>query len=129
MIICHDRPSQIAEPSRSDIALTRRLRAAPDLVDVLQSLTASIVLPILMNVLPRLFPSATREADRQIHYKMEEALEDSTDGTQGRDATEDARVFLWKAVLIVSLVLTVLVNLSGNLVWHTVAVSAVSGQV
>jgi len=65
------------------------------------SLVASIILTILINVLPMLFPKSSERVERKVHEKME--------GNQPR-----VRVFFpWKAMLIASLVLTVVVNLVG----------------
>lgn len=73
------------------------------------SLIASVVLTVLINLLPRLFPDATRKAEQQVHDKLEEAFAEREDGTRPR-----VRVFFpWKTMLVVSVVLTVLVNLVG----------------
>jgi len=77
---------------------------------LVQSLIASVVLTILINVIPRFFPNATRKVEREVHDKLEEAFQEREDGTRPK-----MRVFFpWKAMLIVSLVLTVLVNLAGR---------------
>jgi hypothetical protein len=73
---------------------------------IVQSLIASIILTILVNVIPRLFPGATKKAERTLHEKMEEAFAEREDGTRPR-----MKVFFpWKTMLVISVILTVLVN-------------------
>lgn len=80
---------------------------------IVQSLIASVVLTVLLNLLPRLFPKSTRKVERGLHEKIEQAFaEDDSRVEQGKKPR--VRVFFpWKAMLIVSVVLTVLVNLAG----------------
>jgi len=79
---------------------------------LVHSLVASVVLTILANLIPRLFPKATQKAERQVHEKMKEAFEEREDGTRPK-----VRVFFpWKTMIVVSIVLTVLLNLIGLLV-------------
>ena len=74
---------------------------------LVQSLIASALLTIALNVLPRLFPKQTQRAEQRIHDKVEQSFHD-------RDEGRRVRVFFpWKAMLIGSIVLTVLVNLAG----------------
>jgi len=78
---------------------------------LIQSLIASIVLTVLINVLPRFFPETTRKVEREVHEKIERAFEEQENGQRPR-----VRVFFpWKTMLIISLVLTVLVNVIGRL--------------
>ena len=73
------------------------------------SIIGSIVLTIAMNVLPLLFPNAAAKVQRKIEDNARRAIEQHEDDTQPR-----VKVFFpWKAMLIGSLVLTVLVNLIG----------------
>lgn len=77
---------------------------------IIQSLIASVVLTVLINVVPRLFPDATRKIERQIHEKIEQGIADQEDGKRPK-----VKVFFpWKTMLVVSLVLTVLVNVLGR---------------
>lgn len=70
---------------------------------------ASIVLTIVLNILPMLFPKASEKVERKIHEKMSESISRQDEGRQPR-----VRVFFpWKAMLVVSIVLTVIVNLVG----------------
>lgn len=75
------------------------------------SIIASIVLTILLNVLPLLFPDAAAKIQRKIEENARRALEQHEDSNQPR-----VKVFFpWKAMLLVSVVLTVLVNFVGFL--------------
>ncbi len=80
---------------------------------LIQSLIASVVLTVLINVLPRLMQNASRKLERNMHEKIEKAFaEDDLRKVSG----EKPRVkvfFPWKAMLLISIVLTVLVNLAG----------------
>jgi len=80
---------------------------------LVQSIVASVVLTVLINVLPRLFPIQSRKVERQIHEKIEEAFQED-DHRREQGNKPRVRVFFpWKAMLVISLVLTVLVNLVG----------------
>ncbi len=83
---------------------------------LLTSAIASIVLTVLLNVLPRLFPGATRRAEEKMHDFV---LEAERAQEQRRDPNETGprvKVYApWKAMLIGSIVLTVLVNVVGLL--------------
>ena len=73
------------------------------------SIIGSIVLTIIMNVLPLIFPNAAAKMQRKIEENARRAIEQHEDNNQPR-----VKVFFpWKAMLIGSLVLTVLVNLIG----------------
>lgn len=80
-----------------------------------QSLIASAVLTILLNVLPRLFPSATRKAEQKVQDTITEHLrEDDLRQQQGESSGPRVKVFFpWKAMLLISVVLTVVVNGAG----------------
>ncbi len=76
---------------------------------LITSLIASVVLTALINILPMLFPKTAQKAQRKIKEKVEESFNEQEHGTGPR-----VKVFFpWKTMLIVSLVLTVLVNLIG----------------
>lgn len=77
---------------------------------LIQSLIASVVLTVLINVIPRLFPNATRKVERQIHEKIEQGIADQEDGGRPK-----VKVFFpWKTMLVISVILTVLVNVLGR---------------
>jgi len=80
---------------------------------LVQSLIASIVLTVLINLLPRLFPKQTRNAERKLHEKIEEAFKEDDERREQGNKPRVKVFFPWKAMLIVSIVLTVLVNLAG----------------
>lgn len=76
---------------------------------LITSLIASVVLTVLINVLPMLFPKSSEKVERKVHEKLNESIARKQEGNQPL-----VRVFVpWKAMLIVSLVLTVMVNLVG----------------
>ena len=73
------------------------------------SIVGSIVLTIVLNVLPLLFPNAANKLQRKIEENARRTIEQHEDNNQPR-----VKVFFpWKAMLIGSIVLTVLVNLIG----------------
>lgn len=66
------------------------------------SLIASVVLTVVLNVLPRLFPGLGRRAERALRTRLD-AIE--------RGDEPRVRVFFpWKAMLLASLVLTIVIN-------------------
>ena len=74
---------------------------------LLTSLIASVVLTLALNLLPALFPNAAAKAERKIVEAMQDSHQKRVDPN-----TPKVRVFFpWKAMLIISLVLTVGVNL------------------
>lgn len=76
---------------------------------ILVSLIGSLVLTLALNLLPALFPNAAAKAERKIVEKMQETHQDRVDPN-----TPKVRIFFpWKAMLIGSLLLTVLVNIVG----------------
>lgn len=76
---------------------------------LLTSIIASIVLTLGVNLLPVLFPNAAAKAERKIAEKMLETHNDRLDPN-----TPKVRVFFpWKAMLIISLILTIAVNIIG----------------
>ncbi len=71
------------------------------------SIIGSIVLTIAVNILPLIFPNAADKLQRKIEENARRAIEQHEDDNQPR-----VKVFFpWKAMLIGSIVLTVLVNL------------------
>lgn len=73
---------------------------------LLTSLVLSVVLTVALNVLPRLFPSAARKAEERVLSSFEPE--------PGQTQEQGSRVkvfFPWKAMLAVSLGLTLLLNL------------------
>ncbi|MEE9327142.1 MAG: hypothetical protein V3U71_07575 [Cocleimonas sp.] len=76
---------------------------------LLVSIIGSIVLTILVNLIPILFPNAAAKIQKKIKENAKRAIEQHEDDKQPR-----VKVFFpWKAMLIGSIVLTVLVNLVG----------------
>ena len=76
---------------------------------ILYSIIGSIVLTELINVLPLLFPKASDKLQKKIEDNARRSIEQHEDDNQ-----PIVKVFFpWKAMLIGSLVLTVLVNLIG----------------
>lgn len=78
---------------------------------LLISLIGSIILTIAVNLLPALFPNAAAKAERKIIEKMQDTQSDRLDPN-----TPKVRVFFpWKAMLLISLILTIAVNFIGVL--------------
>jgi len=80
---------------------------------LVHSLIASVVLTVLINVLPRLMPNASRKIERNIHEKIEQAFSEDDERKANGDKPRIRVFFPWKAMLVISVVLTVLVNLIG----------------
>ncbi len=84
----------------------------------MQSIIASVVLTLLLNLLPRLFPKATDRAEQRLHEQVRRTFEEreAGDSNGGGSRVGGSRVkvfFPWKAMLAISVVLTVLVNVAG----------------
>jgi uncharacterized protein YjeT (DUF2065 family) len=76
------------------------------------SLIASIALTLVLNLLPMLFPNAAAKAERKIVEKMQKTHDNRVDPN-----TPKMRVFFpWKAMILISIGLTIAVNLVGLLV-------------
>lgn len=75
------------------------------------SIVGSVVLTVLLNLLPMLFPKTARRAQERMieEIKKQHDWEDDAD----RPGPSVKVFFPWKAMLIGSLVLTVLINLIG----------------
>lgn len=76
---------------------------------LITSILASIVLTVALNILPILFPNAAAKAQRKIEENARRAIEQHED-----DGRPRVKVFFpWKAMLVISLGLTIVVNLVG----------------
>ncbi len=76
---------------------------------LLASIIGSVVLTVLLNVLPLIFPNAAAKAQKKLEENARRAIEQHEDDQRPR-----VKVFFpWKTMLIISVVLTVLVNLVG----------------
>ncbi len=76
---------------------------------LLYSIVASIVLTVAINVLPQLFPGPAQRAEE----KLREALKNSIENQRQTPGPRVRVFFPWKSMLVVSLVLTLVVNLIG----------------
>ncbi len=83
---------------------------------LIQSLIASLVLTVLINVLPRFFPKQTRKVEKKLHDKIEEAFKEDDMRRESGNKPRIKVFFPWKAMLVISIVLTVLLNVIGMLV-------------
>jgi len=73
---------------------------------ILTSIIGSVILTVLLNVLPLIFPKSSAKMQKKIEENARRAIEQHEDNNQPR-----VKVFFpWKAMLLASLVLTVLVN-------------------
>lgn len=73
----------------------------------LYSIIASVVLTLALNIIPRLFPSASRRTMYRIQEKMEEQARQVEQGNRPR-----VQVFFpWKFMILASIILTVFLNL------------------
>ena len=76
---------------------------------IVYSIVASVILTAVVNILPFLFPNAAAKLQKKIEENAKRAIEQHEDANRPR-----VKVFFpWKAMLIGSVVLTVLVNLVG----------------
>lgn len=74
------------------------------------SVVGSLVLTAVLNIVPRMFPGATRKAEQRLH----DYLLDAEDAKDPATPARKVQVFFpWKAMLIASIVLTLLVNVGG----------------
>ena len=78
------------------------------------SLVLSVVATVALNVLPRLFPNQARKAEERVARSIEDGWSSGPDRTD-RPGPSVRVFFPWKAMLIGSVVLTVLVNVFGRL--------------
>jgi len=76
---------------------------------IIYSIVGSVVLTVVLNVLPLLFPNAATKLQKKIEDNGRSAIEQHENSNQPR-----VKVFFpWKAMLIGSIILTLLVNLIG----------------
>ncbi len=81
---------------------------------VIQSVVASVLLTVALNLLPRLFPKATDRAEQRVHDDIRRTMDERTTRAEAPKSKSRVRVFFpWKAMLAISIILTVLVNLVG----------------
>ncbi|AQQ67427.1 hypothetical protein Mag101_07090 [Microbulbifer agarilyticus] len=74
---------------------------------ILYSLVASVVLTLLVNLIPLVFPDAASKAQKKIEENARRAIEQHEDPERPR-----VKVFFpWKAMILASILLTILVNL------------------
>ena len=80
---------------------------------LIQSIVASVILTLAINLLPRLFPRAAEKGERRVREGIERSMAERAAG-DGATRRGGVRVFFpWKAMIIISIVLTVLVNAVG----------------
>ena len=73
---------------------------------LITSIVGSIVLTVLLNLLPLLFPSQAAGLQRKVEEHARRSIEQYEDENQ-----PNVKVFLpWKAMIVISIILTVLVN-------------------
>jgi len=78
---------------------------------LLISLIGSVVLTVALNFLPALFPNAAAKAERKFLESVQK-----THDNRANPNTPKVRVFFpWKAMLVISIVLTIAVNAVGFL--------------
>lgn len=75
------------------------------------SIVASIILTLALNLIPRLFPNATRRAGQKILEKIDE--DDHIRSDPGLQRPKVRVYFPWKAMLVGSVLLTVVLNVFG----------------
>ena len=73
------------------------------------SLIGSVVLTLLLNFLPLIFPNQAAG----LHRKMEQHARRSIEQHEDQDQPQVKIFFPWKAMIIASIILTVLVNVIG----------------
>jgi len=74
---------------------------------LITSIVGSVVLTLLLNFLPLLFPKQAASLQR----KVEEHARRSIDQHEDQNQPKVKIFFPWKAMIVVSIILTVLVNL------------------
>ncbi|MEB8432817.1 hypothetical protein OO007_11305 [Cocleimonas sp. KMM 6892] len=79
---------------------------------ILYSIIGSVVLTVLLNALPLLFPKASDKLRQKIEEYSQRNAEQKYDPDQPDENKPKINVFFpWKAMLLGSLILTVLINL------------------
>ncbi len=76
---------------------------------LLYSIVGSVVLTVFLNVLPLIFPKSADKAKRRIQDSVTKSVEAAERGERGRIQL----FFPWKAMVIGSIVLTILANAVG----------------
>ncbi len=74
------------------------------------SLVGSFVLTVVLNTLPKAFPGAAKRAEQAVHRQLDRMQPSGGSGGGGTKV-----VFPWKAMIIVSVGLTILINVIGAL--------------
>lgn len=78
---------------------------------ILYSIIASVVLTFALNVIPRLFPDASRRTMDRIQERMEDQARQAEAGNRPR-----VQVFFpWKFMILASIILTIFLNLGSLL--------------
>ncbi len=78
---------------------------------ILYSLIASVGLTLALNIIPRLFPNASRRTVDRMHERMEEQARQVENGERPK-----VKVFFpWKFMILASIILTVFLNLGSLL--------------
>lgn len=73
---------------------------------LITSIIGSIVLTLLLNLLPLLFPNQAANLQRKVEEHARRSIEQHEDQNQ-----PNVKIFFpWKAMIIISIILTVLVN-------------------
>jgi hypothetical protein len=76
---------------------------------LITSIVGSILLTLLLNLLPLLFPNQAAGLQRRMEEHARRSVQQHEDQNQPR-----VKVFFpWKAMIVISIILTVLVNLVG----------------
>ena len=76
---------------------------------LITSIVGSIVLTLVLNFLPLLFPNQAATLQRKVEEHARRSIEQHEDQNQ-----PNVKIFFpWKAMIIVSIILTVLVNVIG----------------
>ena len=78
---------------------------------LITSIVGSIVLTLLLNLLPLLFPNQAAGLQRKVEEHARRSIEQHEDENQ-----PNVKIFFpWKAMIVISVILTVLVNVIGLL--------------
>jgi len=76
---------------------------------LITSIVGSIALTVLLNLLPLLFPRQAANLQRKVEEHARRSLEQHEDQNQ-----PNVKIFFpWKAMIVISIILTVLVNVIG----------------
>lgn len=79
---------------------------------IIYSIVASVILTVILNILPLLFPNTAAKIQKKIEENARQAIAQHEDDNRPR-----VKVFFpWKAMLIGSIVLTVLINIISSIV-------------